>query len=74
MTFIDYNHPARRNYSMFDRDTLEVLSDIATNIECLNDTLNHFVEPQLERIAAALEKIAGIEPAPVEPDTSTGHD
>ena len=71
MTFIDYNHPMRRNYALLDKDKLDVLGDIATNIECLNDTLNYFVEPKLERVAAALEKLAGIAPAA---DTPTDSD
>lgn len=71
MTFIDYNHPIRRNYNLIDRDKLDVLGDIGTNIECLNDSLNYSVEPKLERIAAALEKLAAIEPAA---DTPTDKD
>ena len=71
MTMIDYNHPVRRNYNLIDKDKLDVLGDIATNIECLNDTLGYGVEPKLERIAAALEALAGIKPAA---DTPTDSD
>ena len=68
---IDYNHPVRRNYGLIDRDKLDVLDDIAINIECLNDSLNYSTEPILERIAVALEKLAGIKPAA---DTPTDSD
>ena len=57
---IDFNDPRRRNYHLLDSDKLSVAIDIAVNIECLNDTLVYSVEPELERIAAALEKLAGI--------------
>lgn len=68
---IDFNDNRRRNYALLDKDKLGVLGDIATNIECLNDTLGYGVEPKLERIAAALEALAGIKPAA---DTPTDND
>ena len=64
-------HKHRNHYSPLDQDKLDLIEEIGDQLEYANDHLDD-IGSSLSRIAAALEKIAGIEPAPVEPDTSTG--
>lgn len=81
MTMIDYSSPKRRNYSPLDRDKLSIMGDIAGNLEsiadntaCLGDMPTAVdiinLNETLDRIAAALERLAGIEPAAADGKTA----